>query len=76
MVPRQRHHPRRFYKAQGEQENPTLSTALKVLHALGTQLLLDALPKTLEAVNVEARSCTLRQRVQTSGDLYVMDGLK
>ena len=34
-----------LYKALGEQGNPTLSTALKVLHALGMRLHIDARPK-------------------------------
>ena len=34
-----------LYKALSEQGNPTLSTALKVLHALGMQLHIDARPK-------------------------------
>ena len=34
-----------LYKALGEQGNPTLSTALKVLHALGMRLHIDARPE-------------------------------
>ena len=34
-----------LYKALGEQGNPTLSTALIVLHALGMRLHIDARPK-------------------------------
>ena len=34
-----------FAKALGEQGNPTLSTVLKVLHALAMQLHIDARPK-------------------------------